>query len=190
MRNQPCSISAPGLALETELWFACFLLHAEFIKIKLQEFCHSNTSHALQRSSKHSGNSFTHWGCSNLMNTGGSLQICRVVHPPTPDPASSLCAPLPDSSVPPAIPNSIPTRMQGLSTLWTHPRFVHCYSTLEYLLPSVLPVFISLLSAQAISHVDTLHSAGQKWSGIALLGHVGGCQIFSHRQRCLELWLL
>lgn len=143
-----------------------------------------NTSHALQRSCKHSGNSFTHWGCSNLINSGGSLQICRVVHSLTPDPPRSLCAPRPDSSVSetPAIPTSIPTLLQGLSTLWTRPSFVYCYSTLEYLLPSVLPVLISLLSAQAISHVDMLHSAGQKWSGTALLGHVGGCQIFSHRQ--------
>lgn len=122
-----------------------------------------NTSHALQRSSKHLGNTFTHQGCSNLIHTGGSLQIWAVVHPLTPDPARSLSAPsqTPVSGTP-AIPSSIPTLTQGLSTLWTHPSFVHCYSTVEYQLPSALPVLISLLSAQAISHVDMFHSAGQK----------------------------
>lgn len=61
-------------------------------------------------------------------------------------------------------------------------------STLKHLPSSVLlPVLISLLFAQAISHsccrhVKLCQTAGQKWSGSALLEHASGRQVFSRRQ--------
>lgn len=109
-----------------------------------------------------------------FMNSVGNVQICRVLHPSTPSPTRSLCAPLSDSCFRDSC-NShhqtclsiTPTQQQGLATLWTHPRsFVHYYffHTRVICLPRS-SLFFSLfcLPRQLATHaVDTFNSARQQ----------------------------
>lgn len=120
----------------------------------------------------------SHNELKQFMNSVGNVQICRDVHSSTLYSTRSLCAPLPDFCFrdscnshhwtcvsPSSLPNSRDSTRSGpiLGVLCTA-----ISSTLKHLPSSVLlPVLISLLFAQAISHsccrhVKLCQTAGQK----------------------------
>lgn len=194
MRNQPSSIFAPGLAgvwatdVICALSFKCGIYQN---KTAIILSFHLNTSHALQRSCKHSGNSFTRWGCSNLINSEGSLQICRDAHPLTPDPKALVCSP----------PRLMCFRDSCNSHLHPYPDagIIH---TLDLVLCTAIPhwnicfllssLFLSLFCLPRQLVTSTCYTLQDRNEvGLLCWDMLEGVKYSAtDNQRCLKLWLL